>query len=303
MSKILNLENLTLYNDLIKQYIGTEDKKSIKSVIFDDSTRTVKFYKTETTTGAPDYSVILPADVDISGLIPKISNGTTGNVATVASGGGVSDSGTALSTLAVKSEVQAVDTKIGTIANLETTAKEDLVTAINEVRNAISAGGTEAAVTMTSTTTTSGMLKSYTIKQGSNTVGVIDIPKDFVVSSGTVVTDPTGQPAGTYIKLVIANQTDPLYINVGTLVDLYTATADAAQVQITVDNSTRKISAAVVAGSISATELAANAVTTAKIANGNVTLEKLGTDVTSKFTTLETAIGNVATEDDINALF
>lgn len=303
MAKFLSLDNLTTYDGLIKTYMASADAKAIKSVVFDNITRVIKFYKTETTTGTPDYTVTLPADVDISNLMTKISNGTAGNIATVASGGGVSDSGTALSTLATKTEVQAVDSKVGTMADLETSTKETIVSAINEVRNAVSAGGTEAAVTMTSATTTSGMLKSYTLKQGGNTIGVIDIPKDLVISSGEVVTNPAGQPKGTYIKLVIANQTNPLYINAGALVDLYTATADAAQVQITVNNSTRKISAAVVSGSISTTELAANAVTTAKIANANVTLSKLGTDVTSKFTTLETAIKSVATEDDINALF
>ena len=70
-------------------------------------------------------------------------------------------------------------------------------------------------------TPTTGYLKTYELYQGGNTagdfIGKIDIPKDLVVTSGEVVTNPVGQPAGTYIKLVIANQTEPIYINVADL--------------------------------------------------------------------------------------
>ena len=187
---------------------------------------------------------------------------------------------------------------IGTLDNLETTAKADLVNAINEVRNAVSAGGTAAAITMTENTNpgTEGVLKSYTFKQGDNTVGTINIPKDMVVQSGSVVVDPDGQPAGTYIKLVLANATnDEIYVNVGTLVDIYKAKASATQVQLAIDSATREISATIVAGSIGATELAANAVVTAKIADGNVTKAKLSAEVQASLDKADAAAGD-ATE-------
>lgn len=171
---------------------------------------------------------------------------------------------------------------IGVMDNLETTAKGDLVNALNEVRNAVSAGGTAAAITMTEQTTGlgEGVAKAYVLKQGENTVGTINIPKDMVVQSGEVVVNPEGQDEGTYIKLVLANATnDVIYVNVGTLVDIYKAKAGAAQVQLAIDSATREISASIVAGSITATELAANAVVTAKIADGNVTKAKLSTEV------------------------
>lgn len=178
-------------------------------------------------------------------------------------------------------QVAANTAAIGTMDNLETTDKESLVKAINEVRNSVSAGGTAAAVTMTKTTPEDGGLAAvYTIKQGENTVGTIDIPKDMVVESGEVVVNPDGQPAGTYIKLVLANATnDIIYVNVGTLVDIYKAKEAATQVQIAIDSATREISATIVAGSITATELADNAVTTVKIADGNVTKAKLSSEV------------------------
>lgn len=171
---------------------------------------------------------------------------------------------------------------IGNRENLETTNKADLVQAINEVRNAVSAGGTAAAITLETNSNpgTEGVATAYTIKQGDNVVGTINIPKDMVVKSGEVVTNPEGQAEGTYLKLTLANATsDVIYINVGTLVDIYKAKANATQVQLAIDSATREISATIVAGSITATELAANAVTTEKIADGNVTKAKLSTAV------------------------
>lgn len=206
----------------------------------------------------------------------------------------------------VNEKIGKVDSKIGELTILETTAKDNVVNAINEVRKAVSSGGTDAQVTLDTSTTTEGYLKSYTIKQGDNVVGTIDIPKDLVVVSGTVEVDPDGQEKGTYIKLVIANQTEPLYINVGTLVDLYTAKANATQVQVAINSDTREISATIVEGSIGTKELADNAVTTIKIADSNVTVAKLGTDVIKRFTSLETKVGDgfeALTEEEIRAIF
>ena len=80
-------------------------------------------------------------------------------------------------------------------------------------------------------TPTSGYLKTYELKQGSTLIGKIDIPKDLVVTSGSLVhgtwdgntftEDPEGPD--TAIKLVIANQEEPVYINTKDLVDYYTA--------------------------------------------------------------------------------
>ena len=195
---------------------------------------------------------------------------------------------------ALEKRVEAVEGDVGELETLETTNKDDLVSAINEVRNAVSVGGTNAVVTIATDTTTEGALKSYTIKQGENTVGVIDIPKDMVVESGEVVVDPEGQEKGTYIKLVLANVTEPLYINVGHLVDIYKAKEGAAQVQVAIDASTREISATIVAGSIGATELADNAVVTAKIADGNVTKAKLSTAVQGSLDKADSAVQTIA---------
>ena len=192
---------------------------------------------------------------------------------------------------AVKEAKDALEAKIGNLENLNTTAKGNLVSAINEVLVAVGAGGTAAAVTIDTTTTTAGMAKSYTLKQGNNTIGTIDIPKDMVVRSGEVVVNPEGQTEGTYIVLTLANATeDKIYVNVGTLVDIYEAKANATQIQLAIDSSTREISATVVAGSITSTELADAAVVTAKIADGNVTKAKLSTEVQATLDKADSAL-------------
>lgn len=193
----------------------------------------------------------------------------------------------------VKDASDTINAKIGTLADLDTTAKTDLVGAINEVLQSVEAGGTGSVVTMTTDTTTDGYLKTYTFKQGNTEIGKVDIPKDLVIQSGEIVVDPDGQTAGTYLKLTIANQTNPVFVNVKDLVDAYTAQASAAQVQLAISD-TNEISATIVAGSIGTTELGANAVTTAKIADGNVTLAKLGADVTPTLTQVETNKTDIA---------
>lgn len=94
-------------------------------------------------------------------------------------------------------------------------------------------------------TPTSGFLKTYILSQGENEIGRIDIPKDLVITSGSLVhgtwsgdtftEDPDGPD--TAIKLVIANQEEPVYINTKDLVEFYTA-GDG----IEIDNTSNTIS-------------------------------------------------------------
>lgn len=83
----------------------------------------------------------------------------------------------------------------------------------------------------------------YTLTQGGAEIGTINIPKDMVVKSGSVV-------AGTWsgntftentsgkdkaLKLVIANSTDVVYINVADLVDAYTG-GTSADITVAISN-------------------------------------------------------------------
>lgn len=83
------------------------------------------------------------------------------------------------------------------------------------------------------------------------------IPKDMVVKSGSVVTNPTGQPKGTYIKLVLANATnDTLYIDVGCLIEYVTSGSAAGDmVVIAIDEQTHKVTASITDGAITKAKL------------------------------------------------
>lgn len=72
----------------------------------------------------------------------------------------------------------ATDAVVGNLEDLNTTAKSDLVTAINEVLTAVDAGGTGSVVTITKLETpTEGSAATYQLYQGGNPVGnKIEIP-------------------------------------------------------------------------------------------------------------------------------
>lgn len=95
------------------------------------------------------------------------------------------------------------------------------------------------------------------MKDGVAVGAAINIPKDMVVKSGSVVTNPTGQPKGTYIKLVLANATnDTLYIDVGGLIEYVTSgSAVGDMVVIAIDEQTHKVTASITDGAITKAKL------------------------------------------------
>lgn len=94
-------------------------------------------------------------------------------------------------------------------------------------------------------------------KGGANVGAAINIPKDMVVKSGSVVTNPTGQTKGTYIELVLANATnDKIYIPVDQLIEYVTsgsAESDPIVVAVSADH---KVTATITDGSITKAKLA-----------------------------------------------
>ena len=78
-----------------------------------------------------------------------------------------------------------------------------------------------------------------------------------VQKCGSVVTNPTGQPKGTYIKLVLANATnDTLYIDVGGLIEYVTSGSAAGDmVVIAIDEQTHKVTASITDGAITKAKL------------------------------------------------
>ena len=130
-------------------------------------------------------------------------------------------------------------------------------------------------------TATAGYAESYVVKQNGVQVGAtINIPKDFFTKGGTVRTVTTAnQPVNgfavgdKYLDLEInvddgTQTTKHMYINVKDLADVYTAD----EVTITLSNNNVF---SIKAGGVGATQLASNAVETAKIKDSNVTTAKI----------------------------
>lgn len=155
---------------------------------------------------------------------------------------------------------KAADVTIDDTANnLEATNVES---AIAELVTKINGVGTAGAVTVVKSTDVEGVAARYTFSQGGQAIpnAVIDIPKDMVVESGTVITNPEGKPEGTYLKLVIANKTeDEIWIPVDTLIEYVTSGSQAGDmVFITIDPITHKVTATITDGSITKTKLASD---------------------------------------------
>ena len=105
-----------------------------------------------------------------------------------------------------------------------------------------------------------GYLKTYQFTYGTGTTFEVDIPKDLVVKSGEVITVTDGSPVsgltnGTYLKLVIVNQTEPIYIDVKDLCDVYTGKAVTDGVSVSISD-TNEISATLVGKAVAEENLA-----------------------------------------------
>lgn len=108
--QVFTYDNLALYDELLKGYVDAEDAKSLKTVAIDGNT--LKFYRVSEPVGETTaaYTITLP-ETDLSGLIPKITGATAGNVVTAKADGTVEDSGIKAADLATKAEVKTVEDK------------------------------------------------------------------------------------------------------------------------------------------------------------------------------------------------
>lgn len=175
----------------------------------------------------------------------------------------------------------------------------DVEGALAELAEA-SAGGV-ASKTVYLTDDSSGQAtyaKVYNLYQGDDSsdmsnntlVGTINVPKDLVVQSGKVVTvedgvdsdgDTTTVADGTYVKLTIQNQDDPIYINVADLVDAYTG-GTTSEATVTV-SSTNEITVELVA------------VDGSKLTDATVTKAKLSSAVQATLDNADSAVQSVTT--------
>lgn len=95
-------------------------------------------------------------------------------------------------------------------------------------------------------------------KDGVNTGVAINIPKDMVVKSGTVEVNPSGQAAGTYLVLTLANAAeDKVYINVGSLIEYVTSGSTESDMVVVAVSEDHKVTATITDGSITKAKLEA----------------------------------------------
>lgn len=145
--------------------------------------------------------------------------------------------------------------KIGTIPEGATAT-----TAISYVDEKIAAIPAQVDYSVTADTSTpAGVAKRYVLSQNGSAFVTIDIPKDMVVSSGTVETKAEAGVwgvAGTYLILTLANATsDKVYINVGDLIEYVTSGSKAGDmVEIKID-AEHKVTAVINDGKITKAKL------------------------------------------------
>ena len=136
-------------------------------------------------------------------------------------------------------------------------------------------------------------------KGGVNTGAAINIPKDMVVQSGSVVTNPEGQPAGTYIKLVLQNVADPLYINVGSLIEYVTSGSQTGDMVVVTVSDDHKVTATITDGTVTKATLAAEVQTSLGLADKSVQKEtgkRLMTDAEG------TKLAGIAADAQVNVI-
>lgn len=159
------------------------------------------------------------------------------------------------------STLETIKESVGTLTELKTGNKDDLVKAINEVYDRLVEE--EKASKVTVEKDDSGLI--YTFRQGeasesdatSNIIGVVNIPQSLIVKNSETVTNPTGYPEGTYLKIDFTTFTGDktVYLNIADMFDPYTTEENATEVQLSISEG-NVISATVTNGAITMDKLA-----------------------------------------------
>jgi hypothetical protein len=161
-------------------------------------------------------------------------------------------------------------------------ALEELFTAVGNVNS-------NSAVSISTATTTSGALRSYTFSQGGSTIGTIDIPKDYVNNIIGIVSQDGEGNTGVFLKVNTAptGADTPVYeyVDVSGLVEYLTVGDQTGKmVTLTIDPATHTI--------------------TADIADGTLTKAKLATAVQNSLDAADSALQEAdfewATDTEIN---
>ena len=193
-----------------------------------------------------------------------------------------------------QSAVNALSDKVGSIP--DGSKATTVVGYVDEKVGAIPAQ-TDYTVAVTPSTV-EGLAKRYTIHQEATGLDVnIDIPTDMVVKSGSVVTNPEGQTAGTYLVLTLANATnDKVYIDVGNLIEYVTSGSGADDMVKIAVSADHKVTASITDGSITKAKLATAVQGSLDKADSAIQQASLNTALAPYAKTADVAEGYVAKE-------
>ena len=327
IKQFIDLQNLDLYDSLLKNYIAAEDAKSIKTVLIDGYT--MKFYDVEEPVGSttPKYNITLP-EPDLRNFVEKVIEGSNGRALIWNEGDGgclkfehkdgtysavaVNDGGAG----GLAAQIYAVnkDTKQGARLNVATTGiyytngkTNYSFTADDEVVTKKDLSDTGAGKTVYLIDESAGQseyAKVYALYQGADAqdmtknrlVGKINEAKDKVVQDGHLVTVTNGVDSD--------GDTVPAGILDGEYIKLtFQNTAQVVYINVAdlIDLYTGGVTSEITVS------IDANNVITASINDGSITKAKLSASVQAS---LDLADSSLQDEDiapvdsaDIEALF
>lgn len=328
--QFISLENLSLYDSLIKQVIAEGDAKAIKAAALSGKKLLLYTVENPTASDTPRFSITLPFTqqeiVGTNGKATMFNESDGGGSMFTHNDGTISYVGTndgGASGLTAQIYSKDKTTNVGTRINVTTNGiyytngkTNGSYSAGDEIATLKDVQGDAASKTVYVVETSGGSQdeysKRYDFYQGSEgspaspvpseKLTSVYIPKDMFVESGSVGTVVTpnvpyegAQVGDKYIDLVLANATsDHIYIPANSLVDIYTTEQGATEVQLAIDNN-NVISASIVA------------VNGSKLVDGSVTKAKLAQGVQDSLDLADTALQDdditSVTDSDIEALF
>ena len=133
--------------------------------------------------------------------------------------------------------------------------------ALEELFTAVGTVNSNSAVSISTSTTTSGMLRSYTFSQGGTAIGTIDIPKDYVNNIIGIVSQDGSGNSGIFLKVNTAptGADTPVYeyVDVSGLVEYVTSGSQAGDmIVVAIDPSTHEVTASITDGTVTKPKLA-----------------------------------------------
>lgn len=151
----------------------------------------------------------------------------------------------------------------------------DKVTGLNDRLTTIEGG--IATYTIEKDSDSGSYAAVYHLKKNDKIVGVpINIPKDMVVESGSVVTDADATHKGVYIKLVLANATnDVIWIPASGLVEYVTSGSSVGDMVVVTVSDDHKVTATITDGTITKAKLDADVQSALNKAHSHGNIEEL----------------------------